>query len=147
MLTTIDKVLFLQQVEIFRNLSKEALHLISELVLEKEFNAGEVIFEQDAPSDSIYLIKSGSVQLASSGKPIMVLKEKDHLGIWSVLAEQLTIVKATAIEDSLLLKINRDDFFVLLSDYSEINQSLVRGMALQIQNYLQQLGKDIRQAL
>lgn len=147
MLSTIDKVLFLQQVEIFGDLSKEALHLISELVLEKDFNSGEVIFEQGAPSDTIYLIKSGMVQLTSSGKPLMVLKEKDHLGLWSVLAEQPTLVTASALEDGLLLKINRDDFFVLLSDYPEINQSLVKGMALQIQRYLQQLGKDLRQAL
>ncbi len=147
MLTTIEKVLFLKEVEIFRELSAEALHLISDLILEKDFNSGEVIFQEGAPSNTLYLLWSGSIQLTSLGKPVMVLKEKDHLGTWSVLAEQPTLVTATALEDSLLLKINRDAFFELLSDYSEINQSLVKGMALQIQNYLKQLGKDITQSI
>lgn len=147
MLTTIEKVLFLQQVDIFRNLITEALHLISDLALEKDYSAGELIFQEGVPSNAFYILCSGSIQLTSLGNPVMVLKERDHLGAWSVLAEKPTVVTATALEDSLLLKINRDAFFELLSDYSEINQSLVKGMALQIQNYLKQLGKDARQAL
>ena len=53
----------LRRYELFGSLSDEQLQSLASISEEVEWEAGEVIFEIDAPADTLYLLMEGSVDL------------------------------------------------------------------------------------
>ncbi len=53
----------LRRYELFGSLSEEQLQLLASITREQSWEAGEVIFEIDAPADTLYLLMEGSIDL------------------------------------------------------------------------------------
>ena len=53
----------LRRYELFGSLSDEQLQSLASIAKEESWEAGEVIFEIDAPADSLYLLVDGSIDL------------------------------------------------------------------------------------
>ena len=56
MLTVVEKVLFLQDVDVFQNTSTEDLAYIAAITEEVHYQAGSEIFRESEASDSMYLV-------------------------------------------------------------------------------------------
>src|SRR5688572_30131692 len=54
----------LRQVELFRGLDDTGLARIARLARSEMYAAGQIIFEQGSPADSLYIIHSGQVEIA-----------------------------------------------------------------------------------
>ena len=103
--------------EVFRSLPPDcfdALILAGELKLWK---AGLTVCRQGEPGASCYLIVKGSVNVVKNGKLIRNLSQGDVFG---ELALMITGGARTAtveiLEDAILLEINRNNFYKLLSE-------------------------------
>jgi CRP-like cAMP-binding protein len=132
MLTIVDKVLCLQNVDIFNNATTEDLAYIGSIAKEIQMSEGTVIFAQDEPADSMYVIVSGSVRLHKNGREILVAGEKEAFGTWALFDPETRIMTATALEDVHLLKIEQDEFYDLLADHVEITQSIFKALVQRI---------------
>lgn len=53
----------LNQADIFHELSNDQLDRMSEICIEKEYALGELIFEENAASDELYIIARGEVEI------------------------------------------------------------------------------------
>jgi len=72
MLTIVDKVLCLQNVDIFNHTTTEDLAYIGSIAKELQLPEGTTIFKQHEPADSMYVVVSGRVKLDKDGQEILV---------------------------------------------------------------------------
>jgi len=128
MLTTVEKVIVLQDVDIFERILSEDLSHIALIAEEVSFGKNSVIYSEGEPSDSMYVVLNGRILLHRDGSEVMVAEEKDVFGSWSLFDAETRVVTATAQEEALLLKIDREDFLDLLTDHSRITQGVLRAL-------------------
>ncbi|MCB0294224.1 MAG: cyclic nucleotide-binding domain-containing protein, partial [Calditrichaeota bacterium] len=111
MLTVIEKVIFLQNVEVFTDVPTEDLAYLAAIAEEVNYKSGEDIYKKDEPSDALYLVLEGKVRLHRDGSEITIANSKDAFGTWALFDEAPRVVTATPLEDCHLLRIDREDFF------------------------------------
>jgi len=134
MLTTVEKVIFLQDVDVFAKIPLEDLAYIAMIADEVSAEAGQVIYSQGEVSDSMYLVLDGSIRLHRGGLEVMVAKPRDVFGTWALFDNETRIVTATSVEESSLLRIDKEDFLDLLSDHSKITEGVLKVLASKLRN-------------
>jgi CRP/FNR family cyclic AMP-dependent transcriptional regulator len=128
MLTTIEKVIFLQEISIFEFTSTEDLAHIAAITDEIQVKSKSNIFKEGDISDAMYMVIEGAVRLHRDEEEVTVAKNKDVFGTWSLFDDEPRIATATTLEDSLLLRIAKEDFVDLLSDHIRITQSVFKAL-------------------
>ena len=93
------------------------------------FRFGEVVIEQGAPGDAFYMVKSGRLRVIkpnADGQPETVgfLYGGDHFGEGALLTGRGHRATVRAAEDSVLLKVSRDEFFNVLKAEPELEAYL-----------------------
>lgn len=137
MLTVIEKVIFLQNVEVFSDVPTEDLAYLAAIAEEVEFNNGEEVFKENEPSDALYLVLEGRVRLHRDDKEITVAESKDPFGTWALFDEEPRVVTATPLQDTRLLRIDREDFFDLLADHIQITQGVFKTVVKRLRTLLE----------
>ena len=127
-LTPIDKVLCLQNVDVFKHTTTEMLAYIGSIAHEVHLQTGQTVFSEDDVSDAMYVVVSGRVRLEKAGKEVMTVSAGQSFGTWALFDNQRRVMMATSIEDVHLLKIRSDDFYDLLSDHDEITPVIFRAV-------------------
>jgi CRP-like cAMP-binding protein len=140
MLTTIEKVVFLQDVDIFEFTSTEDLAQIAAITAETEFDKGDVIFKEGDISDCMYLIIEGRIRLTRDGSDVMEGVHKDVFGTWALFDDDPRVVTAISTENSRLLRILKEDFIDLLGDNVRIAQGVMKKLVKRLRSLLGQVG-------
>ncbi len=130
----------LRTTPIFSRLSPDDRRKIAEVAVVRQFARGDVIFEQESPSDALYAITSGRVKIFKmmpNGKDVIleVFGPGDPLGAVAVYVGRPFPASAAALEDTTCVLIPRNEFFRLL----EQHPSLVRGLLLGLTTRLVEL--------
>jgi len=126
MLTTIEKVLFLKGVSIFKEIPGEVLSQIAQIAEEVQIEKGTRIFEEGEPGDSLYLIVRGGVRVHKGTREVAVLGEGECFGEMAILDNEPRSASITALEDVQLLRIWSDDFYEMLADRVEIARGIFK---------------------
>lgn len=142
MLTTIEKVIFLQDVDIFEYTSTEDLSHIAAITTEIEIMKNNVIYNEGDLSDSMYMIIDGTVSLRREGVEVMQGKVKDVFGTWALFDDEPRMVTATAVEDCRLLRILKEDFIELLGDHVGITQGVLKKIVKRLRSLVGTVGKE-----
>ena len=140
MLTVVEKVIFLQDIDIFEATSTENLAHIAAITEEVELKSNHVIFKENEISDAMYMVIDGKVKLDREGEVVMIAKHKDVFGTWALFDDEPRVVTATTLEDSRLLKIDKEDFFDLLADHVQITQGILKTMAKRLRRLMARIG-------
>jgi CRP/FNR family transcriptional regulator len=127
-LSAIDKVLCLQNVDVFKHATTEMLAYIGSIAQEVHAEQGAVIFAEDDMSDAMYVVVTGTVRLDREGTEILTATEGQSFGTWALFDNEPRLMTATAIDHVHLLKIRSDDFYDLLSDHDEITPAVFRAI-------------------
>ncbi len=127
-MTPVDKVLCLQKVPVFRHASTEMLSFIGSIAIEVDAASGEAIFSEGDDADAMYVSAKGRVGLSREGKDVWTAGEGESFGTWALFDNQPRNLTAVALEDSHLLKIRSEDFYLLLEDHDEITPAILRGI-------------------
>lgn len=143
MLTIVEKVIFLQDVDIFEHTLTEDLAHIAAITEEVNFPEKSIIYQENDISDSMYLVIQGQVQLQRNGQNVMIARRKDVFGTWALLDDEPRVVTAQTIEEAKLLRIERDDFFDLLADHVHITQSILKANAKRLRHLMQIVSPQI----
>ncbi|MCH8981237.1 cyclic nucleotide-binding domain-containing protein [candidate division KSB1 bacterium] len=129
MYTTIEKVIFLQDIDVFKDVRVEDLAYIAAITEEETFQPGTNLYEVNDSADSLYLVLDGKVRLHRNGQEISVSGPHEAFGTWALFDNQPRVATATALEETLVLKISREDFYDLLSDHVRIAEAMLRSLA------------------
>jgi CRP-like cAMP-binding protein len=138
-LNIVEKVIALEGVELWHDLSPEQLARIGSIAEEVKMPPQRVIIEAGKPVDALYVIVEGSVELSRNGEAVATAKQNDVLGAWALFDEKDPLpVTAKTLEDTRLLKIVRDDFYDLLSDNSEITSAIFSTLVKRFRKLVEQ---------
>jgi CRP-like cAMP-binding protein len=127
-LTAIDKVLCLQNVDVFKHATTEMLAYIGSIAQEVSGSKGQIIFSEEDVSDAMYVVVTGRIRLDKAGREVMIVEAGQSFGTWALFDSQPRVMTATALDDVQLLKIRSEDFYDLLSDHDEITPIIFRAM-------------------
>jgi len=141
MLTTVEKVIFLQDIDIFEFTSTEDLAHIAAITDEVQFQSGDTIFEEGEISDAMYMVIEGKVRLTRGDQKVMVAEKKDVFGTWALFDDEPRVAAAKTLESSLLLQIDKEDFIDLLADHVAITQSVLKTMVKRLRNLMTRISR------
>lgn len=125
-LARIETVVFLQSVDLFSYCKAEEVLRIAAIAQERSFNAGEQIYTVNDPSDTLFCVVRGMVKSSSPNGGSRVFPPLSTFGGIDILRGRLRTDNAAAQTDCLLLAIESEDFFDLLSNNIDIVKALFR---------------------
>lgn len=126
--TIVERVLLLQNVELLSASGTEELSVLASIAEEVEYSEGAVIVEEGQPASALFVIIQGSVQLSRNAQDVIKLGEKEAMGAWTMFEAEPLVMTAVAAQETLLLRVNREDFFDLLLDYPELGQGILKSL-------------------
>ena len=144
MLTTIEKVIFLQNVDVFAEVPAEQLSYLAAIASEVSFDKGSVIYRVNENSDAMYVVLEGQVRLHRGEIEIGIVEAKGALGAWALLDDEPRVANADVVEEASMLRIDKDDFIDLLSDHVEITQGLLRTLTRRLHGLAGRVGFERR---
>jgi CRP-like cAMP-binding protein len=112
----------------------ELYDLLSHKLAPQSFSAGDVIFEQGAPGDRMYIVREGSVAL-KNGETLM-----DTVGVPGMFGEMALIdnepraLTAVAATDAQLVSFTARQFWVLVHETPYFAQLVMTVMARRIRS-------------
>ncbi len=124
-LNIVERVIALESVDLMKGLTPDQLSRVAAIATQESASPGKVILSPEAALDSMYIILDGSVELAQNGERLEVARQNEVLGSWALLDGTPLPVTAKALEDTVLLRVTREDFFDLLSDNMEVASAIL----------------------
>lgn len=121
-----NKRWLLRQISLFANLTDIQLDFISVRSRLVEYEKGELIYRQGDPPDAFYGLVSGRVRVfvdpphGGRQETLEVLHRGDYFGTISLLTNESHSVTTQAVNDSILFKVKRPDFEIILKEIPEI---------------------------
>ena len=116
----------LQSVDFFSACTAEEVLRIAAIAHERTVAAGEDIFRDRQPADTLYCVVRGEIEIRSAAAATTLAGPLQTLGLLDVLSGRSHSAAAVARTPALLLAIQADDFFDLLSNNVEVVKSLFR---------------------
>jgi NTE family protein len=121
----------------FRNLPTEALEAIAARLRRQSFASGEVVFRKGEPSDSMYLVRSGQVDVVLEGdvgvhrerEPLASLGAGSFVGELGLLLNEPRSATLLAVTDTDLLALSRTDLDDLLESHPAVAVDLSRELS------------------
>lgn len=115
-MNTIDAI---KKIDIFQSLPEEELLLISQITKTKTIKKNTLIFSKGDENNSMYIIKTGSVDvfiLTEDGKELILssLNEGDYFGELSLLDEAAISANIIATTDCSMVTIHKVEFFQIM---------------------------------
>ena len=140
MLTVVEKVILLQDVEIFSEVSTEQLAYVAGIAEEETFAAEHTIYREQDPSDSMYMVVDGRVRLHRGDMEITVAGAGHTFGNSALFDDELRVSTATTLEETRVLRIDKEEFIDLLADNVQITQGLLKALVNQVRGLIGRVG-------
>ncbi|MFQ5737921.1 MAG: Crp/Fnr family transcriptional regulator [Acidobacteriota bacterium] len=128
MLKTVEKVLLLQDLDLFSLVSTDQLAQLALIAEDKEVPPGVPLFSRGDEASKLYLVVQGKVR-SEDGNGKSWLVERAGLDFWSVFSESRHAVSARTVQTSTVLVVRYDDFVDLLTGEPEFCLALIRYLA------------------
>ncbi len=127
----------LQQMKLFASLCADQAPLLERASL-VHVPAGEVFVQPGDVISHLWVHLAGHVQLfyVDHGAPLLILDSHggELMGETPALSGNPTRARGSAVEDSLMLRIDLEDFWQLMTDCHAVRQAVLGGMAQRIQD-------------
>jgi HEAT repeat protein len=135
---TLEKAIALKAAVMFAEAPEEVLADVAAIVEEVEVAGGETVFAKGEAGDSMYLIVEGKVRVHDGDRTIVTLAEREVFGELALLDPEPRLASVTTLEDTCLLRLDREAFLELMSGNIEI----VRGVLHVLCERLRKLGSE-----
>jgi hypothetical protein len=117
MLTTLERLVVLEQSDIFREVPYEYLLKVADVMKVTMLRSGKTLFHKGDLGDAMYIIVEGEIEVHDSGQTLATLSDNAILGEMSLLDNEARIASATAVSDCHLLQLQREAFELLIYDH------------------------------
>lgn len=126
MLSIEDKIRCLKDSELFSGIPTDSLRKIAEVVQELRFPDEGVVFNDGEKGDSVYFVAEGEVKAHRAGIELIRVGKNGCIGEMGVIDEAPRCGSVSSIGNSLLLKLNRDDFYVATEGNTKLLQNVLK---------------------
>lgn len=124
-LLTIEKVLALKKVGLFELIAEEDLIEVAYIAEEVHAAAGERVIAEGELGTSMYAIVEGCVRVHSRGREIARLGPGEVVGELATLDPEPRSAEVTAVEETLLLRIEGAALTNLMSEQASVATSII----------------------
>jgi CRP/FNR family cyclic AMP-dependent transcriptional regulator len=125
MFLAIEKIVILKNIELFSNLTDSQLIQITSVMEEEEISEGVQFVTKGDNADCIYIIINGEVKLHEDGNIFQILQDNECFGIIGSIDGGPRWASATAVEDTLLFKLNRNDLLDIMEENYDISLAII----------------------
>jgi len=131
-LKSLEKVEFLKSVPIFSELNYDTLQQLSRSGSIQNFSEDSIILSEKEAGSALFIIISGKVKISRISRDddkeviLSILNPSDFFGEMSLLDGLERSATATAMEDSKIFIIQRNDFLNLLIEHPEVSIVLLQ---------------------
>ena len=125
MLLTIEKILILKEIKVFANLPDHLLTEVAMILEEIKISAGEMLFHEGDPGDSMYILVSGKARVETASYIVAELEENSIIGDMALFDEEPRSASVKAITDLHLLRLDEYIFIELMETHPEIAQGFI----------------------
>ena len=128
MLTRVERVLALKNIELFHDIPGEVLADIAALLEEETFEKGQYIVNEGDLGKELFMIVKGEVEVVVGGNVVAVMKEGAGFGEMALIDSQPRSADIIARNDVLVLKMESDDFLEILKQRDEVALGVIRAL-------------------
>lgn len=130
---------FLTYVPIFSELENDALEKIEKIGSRKAYTKNDVILLEEDAGTALFVIVKGKVKVSrnsNDGREVIltILGESDFFGEMAILDGLTRSATVTAIDESELFLIQRNDFLNLLYEHPEVSVALLQELTRRLRN-------------
>ncbi len=141
-LTTLDKVLFLRKVELFRELDVRALTAIVTVAEERTAEPGVFLCRQGDEGESMFFIVAGAVQVLRDGPDgdsveLAEVGPPEVLGEMALFEDKPRTASLCARERTTYLEISRVGFQGIMSEYPQVGAAASRTLSHRLRMVLE----------
>lgn len=135
----------LRDLTIFHGLGDGELHKLGRLFTQRLFKACEAVFDRDDAGDEAYVIMRGKVDifLDEKAQPIATFEPGQVFGELAFLDGSPRGAKAIAARPSILLIIQRSEFFELTQREPHLGLAVMNNIALELGNRLRKMNATL----
>lgn len=126
MLTRVERVLALKNIELFHDIPGEVLADIAALLEEETFEKGQYIVNEGDLGKELFMIVKGEVEVVAGGNVVAIMKEGAGFGEMALIDSQPRSADIIARNDVLVLKMESDDFLEILKQRDEVALGVIR---------------------
>jgi CRP/FNR family cyclic AMP-dependent transcriptional regulator len=128
---------FFKQIPLFSELGDRDLEKIIQVATKQKYHKDNIILIEEEVGSTMFIILSGRVKISrisDDGREVIlsILSEGDFFGEMSLLDGHTRSASVTAIEESELLVIRREEFLQILRDFPQIAINLLKELAQRI---------------
>ena len=145
-LTTIEKAIFMKEIEVFRDVGVEQVAEVARLAEELHFEPGTAIVQQGDPSEHVYVVVEGDVVAERDGIVFLVVATGKGFGDLSLEPGGTYHFTARAATHTHVLRVSTEDMVEAMLEHPEIAVGMVRTLAARLREASQQLA-DLGRAL
>jgi CRP-like cAMP-binding protein len=126
MLSPVERVMALKRVSLFAQVPDDTLAALGSALDEVELGAGSTLFEKGDPGDAMYVVVAGQLRAHDGGKTLNSFAPGDVFGEMAALDGEARSASITAGEDSLLLRLERENLYDLMDSYSSVARGIIQ---------------------
>ncbi len=145
MLTTIEKMLFLNRLDLFKDIPLDNLMGIAGMAKEQSYTKHTTLFNEGDEGESLYLIVKGSVGIIKNSnekkKLIAVIEENQCVGEMAILTDDPRSTTVKILENSDFLVIDKKDFKTLIKQNPVIAFSIFKVLTIKLNHATEKLAK------
>ena len=107
MLSSVDRLLFVRRVPIFKELRDDFIVRLTSVMHELQFPANYTIFKQGEEGRSLYIVVSGTVKVHIGEKKLAEVEQGKYFGEMAVFDTQPRSASATTLEPCEFLELTQ----------------------------------------
>ncbi|WP_084786439.1 Crp/Fnr family transcriptional regulator [Mastigocladopsis repens] len=132
MLTSVDRLLFIKQVPIFKELRDDFIVRLASVMDELSFPANDTIFRQGDQGRSLYIVVSGRVKVDIDNQQLVVFSKGESFGEMAVFDAQPHSTSATTLERCECLELTQEQLYDAIEETPEIAVNIIGALSRRI---------------
>jgi CRP/FNR family cyclic AMP-dependent transcriptional regulator len=134
MLTSIDRLLLVRGVPIFKELRDEFLVRLASIMNEVSYPSGKIIFAQGQEGRSLYIVATGRVRVHLGDKDLAIVNKDGYFGEMSLFDAEPRSASVTAISDCDCLVLTQQQLYEAIDETPDIAVNIIRLLSQRIRN-------------
>lgn len=136
MVPLVERVVFLKRVDAFARLPTETLSHVASVLQETTLRAGTTLFRKGDAGTSMYLVFEGEVRIHDGEFDLDRRGEHAVFGELAVLDAEPRTADATAVTDTLLLRLDQEPLYELMADRPDVLRGFVSNVVATLRDRL-----------
>jgi CRP-like cAMP-binding protein len=141
MLTSIDRLLLVRGVPIFKELRDDFLVRLASIMNEVSYPSGKIIFSQGQEGRSLYIVVAGRVRVHLGDKELATLDKGSCFGEMSLFDAEPRSASVTAIAGCDCLVLTQQQLYEAIDETPDIAVNIIRLLSRRIRDQNIELNK------